>query len=95
MNLVWRDSRLKYVMYNSSDPPPTYSPDIHEAIPMRANPRRRDYLDALHHFAKVWVPDVYFVKHGDFRTNLDPNHIALRIFQNGTVSFTTRSVIIY
>ncbi|OXA55551.1 Glycine receptor subunit alpha-2 [Folsomia candida] len=90
MNMVWVDSRLKYNITNTTSVNLTYSADSYEAIPMRANPRRRDYLDALHHFPKVWIPDVYFVKHGDFRMNLDPNHIALRLHPNGTVAFTTR-----
>jgi len=90
MHLVWYDGRLKHQIFNSSSPPPTYSPDVHDAIPLRANPQRRQYLDALHHFDRVWVPDVYFVKHGDFRSNLDPINVALRIFPNGTINFTTR-----
>jgi len=90
MHLVWFDARLRHSINNSTSLPPTYSPLIHEAIPIRTNPQRREYLDALHHWGRVWVPDVYYVKHGDFRSNLDPVNVALRIFPNGTVSFTTR-----
>jgi len=95
MHLQWVDVRLRHHIYNSTGPMPAYLPDIHEAIPMRANPRRRPYLNALHHWGKVWVPDVYYVKHGDFRSNLDPVHIALRIFPEGSVSYTTRYDIIH
>lgn len=85
------DKRLKHEIYDSmSGTAPPYIADVHEAIPMRYNPRRKPYLDALHHWGRVWVPDVYFVKHGDFRSNLDPVNVALRIFPNGTVYFTTR-----
>ncbi|CAL8143197.1 unnamed protein product [Orchesella dallaii] len=90
MHLVWFDARLRHHIVNATSLPPNFAPDIHEAIPMRANPQRRQYLDALHHWGRVWVPDVYYVKHGDFRANLDPVNVALRIFSNGTVSFTTR-----
>lgn len=91
MHLVWYDPRLKYKIFKSEGLLNiSYFPEIHEAIPMRANPQRRQYLDALHHFGKVWVPDVYFVKHGDFRANLDPINVALRIYPNGTVHLTTR-----
>ncbi|XP_035706836.1 glutamate-gated chloride channel isoform X2 [Folsomia candida] len=90
MNLFWFDPRLKFHLFNTTGTHLDVTSEYHEAIPMRANPRRRDYLDALHHFGKVWVPDVYFVKHGDFRTNLDPVNVALRIYPNGTVHFTTR-----
>ncbi|ODM96097.1 Glutamate-gated chloride channel [Orchesella cincta] len=90
MHLVWYDARLRHQITNTTSPPPIYAPKIHEAIPMRTNVQRRQYLDALHHWGRVWVPDVYYVKHGDFRSNLDPVNVALRIFPNGTVSFTTR-----
>lgn len=87
------DKRLKHEIYDSiSGTAPPYIADVHEAIPMRYNPRRKPYLDALHHWGRVWVPDVYFVKHGDFRSNLDPVNVALRIFPNGTVYFTTRYI---
>lgn len=93
MHLMWFDTRLRHHIINSTSTPPVYAPDIHEAIPMRENPQRKlQYLDALHHWGRVWVPDVYYVKHGDFRANLDPVNVALRIFPNGTVSFTTRYV---
>ncbi|CAL8143195.1 unnamed protein product [Orchesella dallaii] len=91
LHLVWMDKRLKHEIYDStSGTAPPYIAGVHEAIPMRYNPRRRVYLDALHHWGRVWVPDVYFVKHGDFRSNLDPVNVALRIFANGTVNLTTR-----
>ena len=94
MNLVWHDSRLKHLWVETpGEPLPIYEPDVHHAFPGRANPRRRSYLDALHHRDRVWVPDVYFVKHGDFRSNLDPGNLALRIYPNGTVSYTQRYVI--
>jgi len=93
LHLVWMDKRLKHEIYDSmSGTAPPYIADVHEAIPMRYNPRRKPYLDALHHWGRVWVPDVYFVKHGDFRSNLDPVNVALRIFTNGTVYLTTRYV---
>ena len=91
LNLVWHDSRLKHLWVETpGEPLPIYEPDVHHAFPGRANPRRRSYLDALHHRDRVWVPDVYFVKHGDFRSNLDPGNLALRIYPNGTVSYTQR-----
>lgn len=54
---------------------------------------RHKYLNALMHADKVWMPDTYFIKHGEFKYPLDkfdPVHIALRIFPNGTVLYTTR-----
>ncbi|CAG7818204.1 unnamed protein product [Allacma fusca] len=90
LNLVWDDSRLKHEWVRDPADPPSFSPEHHIAFPGRANPRRRQYLDALHHRDRVWVPDVYFVKHGDFRANLDPGNLSLRIFPNGTITFTQR-----
>lgn len=64
------------------------------AFPLKLEQFRKPYLDALCHVNKTWTPDVYFIKHGDFRQHIDPRHLSLRIFANGTVNFTTRLVII-
>ncbi|KAA0198033.1 hypothetical protein HAZT_HAZT009611 [Hyalella azteca] len=39
---------------------------------------------------EIWLPDPFFIKHGDFKEPLSPDHIALKIFSNGTVDYTRR-----
>lgn len=51
------------------------------------------YLNGLRHAEQIWLPDTYFVKHGEFKEQFDkfdPLHIALKIYGNGTVLYTTR-----
>ncbi|RZF47819.1 hypothetical protein LSTR_LSTR013144 [Laodelphax striatellus] len=49
-----------------------------------------DFLNAIHHHNDVWLPDTYFIMHGDFKDPLIPVHFALRIFRNGTVNYLMR-----
>ncbi|CAG2107988.1 unnamed protein product [Medioppia subpectinata] len=54
---------------------------------------RHKYLNALMHADMLWMPDTYFIKHGEFKYPLDrfdPVHIALKIFPNGSVIYVTR-----
>ncbi|XP_054162274.1 glutamate-gated chloride channel-like [Oppia nitens] len=54
---------------------------------------KHKYLNALMHANMLWMPDTYFIKHGEFKYPLDrfdPIHIALKIYPNGTVIYTTR-----
>ncbi|CAG0923401.1 unnamed protein product, partial [Notodromas monacha] len=46
------------------------------------------YLNGIHHQQHVWLPDIYFLKHGDFKHPTEPVHIALRIYGNGTIHYT-------
>ncbi|XP_065566577.1 glutamate-gated chloride channel-like isoform X1 [Artemia franciscana] len=48
------------------------------------------FLNALHHHDEIWVPDMYFIKHGDFKEPSAPPHIALRVYRNGTVLYILR-----
>ncbi|CAG0922633.1 unnamed protein product, partial [Notodromas monacha] len=48
------------------------------------------YLNGIHHQQHVWLPDIYFLKHGDFKHPTEPVHIALRIYGNGTIHYTAR-----
>lgn len=54
------------------------------------NKSRYDYLNAIHHHENIWLPDTYFIMHGDFKDPLDPMHFALRIYRNGTITYLTR-----
>lgn len=47
------------------------------------------YLNALMHVQKIWLPDTYFIKHGEFKTP-QPDHMALKLFRNGTVVYIMR-----
>ncbi|RWS11571.1 Glutamate-gated chloride channel-like protein, partial [Dinothrombium tinctorium] len=50
------------------------------------------YLNALAHKNKLWMPDTYFILHGefkDFKGPVDPVHMALKIYPNGTVLYIT------
>nr|XP_024216473.1 glutamate-gated chloride channel isoform X7 [Halyomorpha halys] len=49
-----------------------------------------DFLNAIHHHNDLWLPDTYFIMHGDFKDPLIPVHFALRIFRNGTVNYLMR-----
>ncbi|XP_049842402.1 glutamate-gated chloride channel isoform X4 [Schistocerca gregaria] len=49
-----------------------------------------EFLNAIHHNEEVWLPDTYFIMHGDFKDPLIPVHFALRIYRNGTVVYLMR-----
>lgn len=53
-----------------------------------------DYLNAIHHHNDIWLPDTYFIMHGDFKDPLIPVHFSLRIYRNGTVNYLMRYVYI-
>ncbi|XP_046683779.1 glutamate-gated chloride channel isoform X2 [Homalodisca vitripennis] len=54
------------------------------------NQSRYPFLNAIHHHESIWLPDTYFIMHGDFKDPLIPVHFALRIYQNGSVSYLMR-----
>ncbi|XP_055377221.1 glutamate-gated chloride channel isoform X2 [Condylostylus longicornis] len=54
------------------------------------NRSQYDFLNALHHHNDIWLPDTYFIMHGDFKDPLIPMHFALRIFRNGTITYAMR-----
>ncbi|KAF2367469.1 Neurotransmitter-gated ion-channel ligand-binding domain [Trinorchestia longiramus] len=51
---------------------------------------RHSYLSGMHHVHDIWLPDTFFIKHGDFKEPLTPDHIALKIYRDGTVDYTRR-----
>lgn len=53
---------------------------------------RYSYLNALPVRESMWMPDTYFILHGEFKYPTEPVHMALKIFPNGTVLYTSRSV---
>ena len=55
---------------------------------------RYDYLNSIHHHSELWIPDTYFMMHGDFKDSIIPVHFALRIYRNGTVNYTMRFVLL-
>ncbi|CAN7937799.1 unnamed protein product [Ixodes hexagonus] len=48
------------------------------------------HLNGLLHESRVWKPDIYFLKHGEFKSPLTPIHMSLRLYPNGTVVYTLR-----
>ncbi|EEC15458.1 gamma-aminobutyric acid receptor alpha 5 subunit, putative [Ixodes scapularis] len=48
------------------------------------------HLNGLLHESRVWKPDIYFLKHGEFKSPLTPIHMSLRLYPNGTVIYTLR-----
>jgi hypothetical protein len=50
-----------------------------------------EYLNAIHHYNDIWLPDTYFIMHGDFKDPIVPMHFALRIYRNGTINYLMRS----
>ncbi|XP_068909415.1 glutamate-gated chloride channel isoform X7 [Tenebrio molitor] len=55
-----------------------------------SNQSRYDFLNAIHHHNDIWLPDTYFIMHGDFKDPLIPMHFSLRIYRNGTVFYSMR-----
>ncbi|CAL1673664.1 unnamed protein product [Lasius platythorax] len=55
-----------------------------------SNRSRYEFLNAIHHYEDIWLPDTYFIMHGDFKDPLIPVHFALRIYRNGTVNYLMR-----
>jgi len=51
---------------------------------------RVSFLNALHHHNDIWKPDIFFIKHGTFKENLNPSNLAMKIFSNGTVLYSMR-----
>ncbi|KFM69791.1 Glutamate-gated chloride channel, partial [Stegodyphus mimosarum] len=51
---------------------------------------RYRYLNAISHYQGLWTPDIYFIKHGEFKQPLAQVHMALKIFNNGSVRYITR-----
>uniref|UniRef100_T1J0D0 Neurotransmitter-gated ion-channel ligand-binding domain-containing protein n=1 Tax=Strigamia maritima TaxID=126957 RepID=T1J0D0_STRMM len=48
------------------------------------------YLNAIDHQNDIWLPDTYFIKHGDFKDPLITANIELRVYADGFVRFTMR-----
>lgn len=57
-----------------------------------ANQSQYEYLNAIHHHEDIWLPDTYFIMHGDFKDPLIPMHFALRIYRNGTINYLMRYI---
>nr|BAX77823.1 pH-sensitive chloride channel 1 isoform 31 [Bombyx mori] len=55
-----------------------------------SNQSHYDYLNAIHHHEDIWLPDTYFIMHGDFTDPIIPMHFALRIYRNGTINYLMR-----
>ncbi|KAL0882376.1 hypothetical protein ABMA27_000869 [Loxostege sticticalis] len=55
-----------------------------------SNQSQYDYLNAIHHHEDIWLPDTYFIMHGDFKDPIIPMHFALRIYRNGTINYLMR-----
>lgn len=39
-----------------------------------ANQSQYEYLNAIHHHEEIWLPDTYFIMHGDFKDPIIPMH---------------------
>lgn len=57
-----------------------------------ANQSNYSFLNAIHHHENIWLPDTYFIMHGDFKEPIVPMHFALRIYRNGTINYLMRWV---
>ncbi|XP_056638619.1 glycine receptor subunit alpha-4 isoform X9 [Diorhabda sublineata] len=55
-----------------------------------SNQSQYDYLNAIHHHSDIWIPDTYFIMHGDFKDPIIPMHFSLRIYRNGSVNYLMR-----
>ena len=75
MRQSWVDPRLKFVVPDALITDPNL------------------YLNGLTHRSKIWTPDTFFIKHGEFKPStdhLDPSHITMKIYPNGTIFYATR-----
>lgn len=51
------------------------------------------YLNGLKIVNQIWIPDIFFIKHGEFKFSTDkhdPILIALKIYPNGTIYYIVR-----
>nr|CAH7756276.1 unnamed protein product [Callosobruchus chinensis] len=55
-----------------------------------SNQSQYPYLNAIHHHSDIWLPDTYFIMHGDFKDPLIPVHFSLKIYRNGSVTYLMR-----
>ncbi|XP_077297965.1 pH-sensitive chloride channel 1 isoform X2 [Arctopsyche grandis] len=55
-----------------------------------SNQSQYEFLNAIHHHEDIWLPDTYFIMHGDFKDPIIPMHFALRIYRNGTINYLMR-----
>ncbi|CAG9823791.1 unnamed protein product [Phaedon cochleariae] len=55
-----------------------------------SNQSQYSYLNAIHHHNDIWIPDTYFIMHGDFKDPIIPMHFSLRIYRNGSVNYLMR-----
>ncbi|XP_028133159.1 glutamate-gated chloride channel isoform X3 [Diabrotica virgifera virgifera] len=55
-----------------------------------SNQSQYNYLNAIHHHSDIWIPDTYFIMHGDFKDPIIPMHFSLRIYRNGSVNYLMR-----
>ncbi|XP_066945324.1 glutamate-gated chloride channel-like isoform X7 [Macrobrachium rosenbergii] len=55
---------------------------------------RHPYLSGIHHINDMWLPDTYFIMHGEFKTDLSKDDIALKIYSDGKVSYTIRRYLV-
>lgn len=55
-----------------------------------SNRSKYEFLNAIHHYENIWLPDTYFIMHGDFKDPIIPVHFSLRIYRNGTVNYLMR-----
>ncbi|XP_023020319.1 pH-sensitive chloride channel 1 isoform X4 [Leptinotarsa decemlineata] len=55
-----------------------------------SNQSQYNYLNAIHHHNNIWIPDTYFIMHGDFKDPIIPMHFSLRIYRNGSVNYLMR-----
>lgn len=86
LNQVWTDPRLMYDDGSSSAVASSSSSSNNYSTAVRSYP----YLNALPVRELMWMPDTYFILHGEFKYPTDPMHMALKIYPNGTVLYTSR-----
>ncbi|XP_050434018.1 glutamate-gated chloride channel-like [Adelges cooleyi] len=49
-----------------------------------------DFLNGYYHQGDIWLPDINFHMHGDFKPSQRPIRYTLRIFKDGRVEYATR-----
>ncbi|KAH1020189.1 hypothetical protein HUJ04_009902, partial [Dendroctonus ponderosae] len=83
------DNLLRATRYDKRLLPPQqwYDPRLRYS-----NQSEYNYLNAIHHHDDIWLPDTYFIMHGDFKDPLIPVHFSLRIYRNGSVNYLMRQV---
>ncbi|PBC29407.1 Glutamate-gated chloride channel [Apis cerana cerana] len=56
-----------------------------------SNRSQYEFLNAIHHYDDIWLPDTYFIMHGDFKDPLIPVHFALLSYEQTAITYVWKN----